>query len=306
MGDAQEVSAAAGVFCRILDTLLPKGGCLVALIEAYFDESIGTADVTEAGTKRKVPVLCVAGYLIESEQAKHLCEEWQAVLDWKKLPFFHMVDCAHGNKPFDKLSKGERIEVASRMIGNIKRRTIKGFAVAVNVAQFEALMPQHPVIGSPYSFCATVVLAGVQKWIENASFKGDAAYFFEAGHASRQEADWIMRQTFDVPELRAASRYVAHSFVEKTKAPPLQAADLLAWQFYTDARHQMEGKRPRRKDFASLIQHPHEHVWITPTRIRELASEPLLGPTSAQLFTLFMGTKAGRRFRSASSQGKSS
>ena len=72
------LAPSAPVFPRLIDVLLPKGGYVVAMIEAYFDESYG-----QFGGG---PVLCLAGYLMESEQAKRLCEEWQAVLDWKGLP----------------------------------------------------------------------------------------------------------------------------------------------------------------------------------------------------------------------------
>lgn len=45
-------------------------------VEAYFDES---------GSHKGSPVLCVAGYLIESESAKLLSKEWAEVLGSKGL-----------------------------------------------------------------------------------------------------------------------------------------------------------------------------------------------------------------------------
>ena len=53
----------------------------------------------------------------------------------------------------------------------------------------------------------------------------------------------------------------------------MQAADLLAWQFYTDIRRQMERRGPalHRKDFASLVQHPHEATYITPRIMTTIA-----------------------------------
>ena len=231
------------------------------LVEAYFDESYGT---------KPERLLCVAGYLIESESAKLLAKDWQEVLDWKGLPYFHMVECAHGNGPYKSLTKQERIMVVSRMIGNIKRHAFQGLACAMNVAQFEKLMPDHPLIGSPYTFCAHVILGGVQNWAATTNYKGDIAYFFEAGHASQQEANQIMNKVFAHPKLKHESRYAAHAFVDKTKMAGIQAADLLAWQYYTDVRRRIEGKRERRKDFASLIAHPHNAVLITPEMMVDL------------------------------------
>lgn len=249
------------LFSRLVDVLLPAGGYLLAWVEAHFDESI-------AHTGK--PILCVAGYLIGSEQAKRLDVEWRRVLSKRSLPYFRMSACAHGNAPFQKLSRDERIAVEKSMIECIKRRTILGLGATVNVAEFEQLMPQHPLIGTPYTFCAQVVIGGVQNWIKERNYQGKVAYFFEAGHQSASEADALMRKTFHDPVLRHASGYSGHSFVDKVEAPPIQAADLLAWHSYTELRHRFEN-RPRRKDFASLLQHPHKIVHVSPERILHLA-----------------------------------
>jgi hypothetical protein len=210
---------------------------------------------------------------MESEQAKLLAKEWRAVLDTRQLPYFHMVDCAHGSGVFKPLTPQQRIYVASQMIGIIKRRTIAGFAISVNVEQFREMMPEHHLIGSAYSFCATLVIAAIRRWIMTVNYSGDMAYFFEAGHPSKSEADRIMTGMFNDPKLRALSRYVGHAFVEKKRSAPVQAADLLAWQFYTDARRQVEGHTVHRKDFESLLEHPHQVHFVTPSkmaRAREL------------------------------------
>lgn len=273
MSAAAELAASSGAFFgRLVDVVLPDGGCAMVLVEGYFDESIGEGEARQAdGSIGTIPILCVAGYLIESEQAKLLAKEWQEVLDWKGLPYFHMVDCAHGNGPFANLTKQERIAVVARMIGNIKRRTIKGFAVSVNVAQYELFMPNHPLAGKPYTFCAHSTIGGVINWIEDVNYQGDVAYFFEAGHASQPEANQIMEKIFAVPELRRASRYVAHAFVTKEKSLPVQAADLLAWQFYTDIRRQLRGETRHRKDFQSLIDHPHQVTFVLPDMMVAMA-----------------------------------
>ena len=56
-------------------------------------------------------------------------------------------------------------------------------------------------------------------------------------------------------------RYAGHAFVPKEKSPAIQAADLLAWQWYKDKKNQGEG-RPRRKDCASLLEKHHNAVHL--------------------------------------------
>ena len=283
-------------FSRMVEIMLPQGGAILALLEAYFDESIGVAERAQNGRFR---ILCVAGYLIDSNQTKPLCDDWKAVLDPKGLAYFHMVDCAHGAGIYEGIPKNERAAIAAKMIGNIKRRTLHGFAVAVNLDHWDELAPKHPLIGSPYTFCMGMIMAGVFNWANKTKFDGEIAYFFEAGHPSQQESNQLMQKTFSLPEMKQEARYGGHAFIEKAKCPPVQAADLLAWQFYTDVRRQAEGKKEHRKDFASLIQHPHRIRWILPEMLNDLRNDPHFSPQTVAIHKAFDAHKWTKRLMSA-------
>lgn len=219
----------------------------MTLVEAYFDES---------GSHEGSKTLCVAGYLFEKGQVTRLSEEWAAVLDKYQLPYFRMVDCAHGNGPFANLSRQQRIQVEANMIGILKRRAGMGFAESVDVAAYyDVVPPELRVAGSPYSFCVRNILDAIGGFFHFHKFRGKSAYFFEAGHESRAEADRVIEALFINPLIERVYKhgYVSHSFVLKREAPAVQAADLLAWQWATDVRHEAEN-RPRRKDFESLMQ----------------------------------------------------
>lgn len=246
----------------MLDIMLPRGGHVSVQVQAFFDES-GSHDGSH--------ILCVAGYIMEKRQAKKLSRDWLAALHQKNLTYFHMVDCAHGNGPFANLSKPQRSELAKRMIEIIKLRTALGLAVTVNSNDFAELIPVHPLIGSAYSFATHMALAGVFEWAQRSNAQGKIAYFFEAGHASQGEANRIMSEIFEDDERRASYHYGGHAFVEKKESPAVQAADLLAWQWYTDKRHQIEGK-PRRKDLENLLQHRHQPLHIPRSRLLQLAN----------------------------------
>jgi hypothetical protein len=252
-------------FVRFLDVMLPDGGYVVVEVEAYFDES---------GSHRGSPLLCVAGYIIEKERAIRLSADWRDVLQEHKLPFFRMSDCAHGNGPFAGMTKQHRVEVEGRMIGLIKRYTAKGLAVTMSSDEFSRLAPKHHSLGGPYSFCAHVILAGVCIFMENLERDHGVrvdkmAYFFEAGHESRPEADRIIKTLFSEQRIRNDYRYSGHAFVLKEQTPAVQAADLLAWQWFTDKRHQVEG-RPRRRDCISLLEHPHDVTHVGPAQMQQM------------------------------------
>ncbi len=237
-----------GAFEGIVQALLGSGGHLVALVEAYFDES---------GSHAGSPVLAVAGYVFEKSQAMKLAEEWSAILNRYEIPYFRMVDCAHGNGPFASLSRGDRILIAANMIGLIHRRAFIGFANSVDVqAYYDLVPPNMRVAGSAYSFCVRNILDQIGGTFRRINFTGKSAYFFEAGHESRAEADRVIDALFINPLIGLVYNhgYVGHSFILKREAPPVQAADMLAWQWASDVKkHQTDG-RPRRKDCASLMQ----------------------------------------------------
>ncbi len=249
-------------FVRFLDVLLPDGGYVVVEVESYFDES---------GSHDDSALLCVAGYIIEKNAAIKLTDAWRAVLTEHKIPYFRMSDCAHGNGPFKGMTKQHRLEIEVMMIGIIKRYTACGLAVTVNSDEFTKQMPKHRLIGGPYTFCAHVLIGGIGVFIEEADKTAridKMAYFFEAGHGSRSETDRVIREMFRPGRIRDDYRYSGHAFVLKEQTPAVQAADLLAWQWYTDKRHQTEG-RPRRKDCDLLLEHPHRAVHIDSERIAE-------------------------------------
>jgi hypothetical protein len=173
-------------------------------VESYFDE---------AGSHDDSTTLCVAGYLFYMREAIRLKREWNKVLKRNDLPFFHMVDCAHGNNPFDKLRKTQRASIAKKMIELIKTHTAIWFAVTLDLEEWKLHRPLNKVIGDDYTFCAHTIIAGVGQWIKEHPETEQCAYFFEAGHKSQREANTIMKTIFDNSRLQSDYRYAAHAFI---------------------------------------------------------------------------------------------
>lgn len=237
---------------RIARVLLPYGGHVLMLVETYFDES---------GTHEGAAALCVAGYIIERGQSERMADEWRAVLAKYNLPYFHMVDAAPGNGVFAGIPVKERALIVANMIGIIKRRTVQGLAVALDMKSFEARFGAASFFGNPYTLCVHQMMTGVAAWAEATSYNGKIAYFFEAGHASQTEANNILTIASKDSKISAEMHYGGHAFVPKEMAPQLQAADLLAWQWAKDIKSKIEG-RARRKDFANLSEHPHAATYM--------------------------------------------
>lgn len=221
-------------------------------MNAFFDES---------GTHDDSPVMSIGGYLFESEKLNEFNRKWTVALKAKGLLCFHMVDCAHGNEEFANLSRTERIELATILIGLIKTYAERGIGCVLSNGLYEDLMPLHPNMGSSYTYCLFHCLQGARLWREEAEFDGEIAYVFESGHKSQSEANRIMAFSFGTEANRTTHGYASHTFAEKKKFPALQAADIQAWQLCTDWKHGRDGL-PRRKDFASMVEQKDHRVTL--------------------------------------------
>lgn len=226
---------------------------VVRTIHAFFDES---------GSHNSSPVLCVAGYAFEKREARLFSNEWRRLLRCYGVPFFHMVDCAHGSGPFASLSLRQRIFLQTACIKLIKRRAAHGFAVSVDPTAFHNIMPVWGPAKTPYAFCARCIIDEIGRWFFQSSFQGRSCYFFEDGHQSRNEASSVIASVLENPLAAIHSvhyGYLKHEFLAKQDALPLQAADMLAWQVATDVKHQATGRK-RRRDYASMLDMPVRHL----------------------------------------------
>ena len=228
----------------LLAKLLPKGGKVVLMVEGYFDES-GSFD-------EKPGIFCISGYFIDAASAGLMDVQWGRVLEQHQLPYFHMVDCAHGTGPFAGKTKAERTEIVTKFISLIKNHTLEGFSALASRDHFVAEAGE----GDIYTVCATLAVDALRSFLETHRIEGDTAYFFEAGHSSSGRA-------YNHLARRIAEFATSITFARKSDVKLLQAADLLAWQASKYAKDKYGGTRPPRKDFLSLMEHRHTLFWLS-------------------------------------------
>lgn len=245
MNEAVREDAGRELLLSLLRQLSSEPDSVVALINAYFDES---------GTHDGSPVICVAGYLFKNDHCADLDSDWRGILDFYDLPYFHMVDCAHGNNPFNKLSLEERIAAETKAIQVIRKYMTHGFVITAVEAEYCEAMGVTDPFGAAYSWCCWMCLVAVGKWAETQNYNGDIAYFFEAGHKYQSRTDRLMMSVVQGDKMRQEFRYASHTFAAKRKLRPLQTADILAWHGAKFKKDRMTGVRPPRKDFEELVK----------------------------------------------------
>ncbi|MGD0870666.1 MAG: DUF3800 domain-containing protein [Bryobacteraceae bacterium] len=236
------------------------------MVEAYFDES---------GTHRGSPVTCVAGYLFESDQCLRLNDEWKKALDDFGITHFHMTDCAGGGGLFRGRSVVERDDLARKLIGIIKRRARIGVVASVRPEDHASFATAQMIEqGGSYILCLLWCIAGVAAWVHKHSYSGTIAYFFEAGHPLQARANEAMGWLNTRPTMREGCRYNSHSFIGKEQARAIQAADILAWQWYKDWTNRVGPKRrQRRSDLTNLLSLPHMASHLTSEHIGAMITQ---------------------------------
>lgn len=216
----------------------------------------GEVYVDESGTHDRSPILTVAGYLFESQQARRFSRDWQQDLNSIPLPFAHQTDCATGNGNYADLSMDSRVRSEKLLIENIKRRSRFGFGACVDPHAYGRIVGTANNAPSAYTYALQSCFVILGRWAARTRFSGQISYYFEAGHRSQGEADRYFRDALlESERSKLKHRYAGHSFVDKREALPLQAADLLAWQYqHYHARRIEKGILKPRADFEALMR----------------------------------------------------
>lgn len=210
-------------FHALLDTIVPRGG-LALFLQAYFDAS-----------ERGNGAYCVAGYGFTPKQAKNFTKQWRKMLG--DIPYFRTADLLARQGVFRGISCKERDRIMKRAVAIVREFTAVSVIVLCRRSEVDALAPtRKPGLRGPYPICCYFCMALLGQWLDKRSPRvGDIAYFFESGDEYAGEASAVMDKAKSSDGIEVGLdkfyRYYSHAFVGKEDAPPLQAADLLAWEW---------------------------------------------------------------------------
>jgi uncharacterized protein DUF3800 len=250
-------------FLDLLDTLLPEENGVLAVLHAYFDAS-----------HRPSGTFCVAGYAFAKEQAKAFDDDWRKVFG--KYGGCHMKELAHRAGRFKGIDKAEADRLIKAAVKIITRRISFGVAISCDLPEILALLPRWlQGFEHAYPVCCHLAMTMLGNHVTESGHEDDIAYFFESGDEYSGAAHRFMMRTDEVPEMKKSYRHRSHSFVGKNDALPLQAADILAWE-YAKYRDETVNKRVRnmRMSLASLLSVNREYD-STRYKVSHITGEPL-------------------------------
>lgn len=219
---------------------------MTAMYEMYSDESENGDYIT------------VAGYLYTKKHRQKLKKEWDLILNKYELPYFHMIECAHGNGSFNRWKKdsNKRVKIQTQLFKVLKKHKSVGFAVSFD-KRLSYLLPSSSNIGidqiNPYSFCAYWIMVHARNWADKRLPNSKIDYFYEAGHKDESEARKIMHSLSNDDWHKKHFKIASYSFVEKIHSAAIQTSDVLAWQWCKYRKDQSTNKRKPREDLKFLI-----------------------------------------------------
>ena len=207
--------------------------------------------------------MCIAGYILWVNHARSMDVEWCTLLKSYDVPFIHMTDIANNQGVFRKLAKQQWCDLVASCIGLIKKYAFEGYAVVVKPEYFNRVESKEDL----YGICVRLCIAKMLLWLYQMDIKAGMSLFFEAGHKDQRKAKEVIANW---PMERALWKryYRSHTFADKRHLPLLQAADLLAWQCTKYVKDKISEKRGPRKDFISLMEHPHQVDVVLPGHLK--------------------------------------
>jgi hypothetical protein len=240
----------------------------MAMFTGYFDES---------GTHGDSKVLCVAGLISTVEQWTEFQREWREALDDAGVSYFRMALFENRLKDFADWDNAKRHRVLRRLTGIIKRRVYFGVGRAVLVSDFhEAFEGRHKYYyGEPYRFCSFMSMLGIGAWQDKHDRHDLIPYVFEKGAHGSSNLTRFFSWISGNPEIKQRARLSSLTFADKKEVLPLQAADLVAYEFYKGLLNDkvLGGKRPTRKSIKLLRGLPLNFGYFNKERLSNMAAD---------------------------------
>ncbi len=209
------------------------------MFTAYFDES-GSDDTS---------ALVVAGFVSTAEQWLRFDQDWKEILDRHGVSFFHMTDYAHSRGEFESWKgQEEKRNWFMQCLTNIIRvRAVASFGSILVLRDYQTMDARfmlHEEFGNPYPLCASCSVSAVFHWAKKNHHPEPIRFVFEDG--VKYKGDLLARMEKEGIPLP--------TFGSKKEFPPLQAADLLAWEHLKAFRQRQAGTLPQfRKSLAALL-----------------------------------------------------
>lgn len=185
-----------------------------------------------AGDRSAPSALTVGGFLAPARNWAKLSRDWQTALELEGVTVFHMTDCLAGRGEFTGWDRQPTRQVRLlRTLTKIIRRYVHfGVASSVVLDDWRSLNEQRAMKEchvTPYGLAAFSALGKSILWVGRNRPRDPLKAVFERGDADRGDREHLLSWMRTLAKGRLDS---VETREDPKEAPPLQAADLAAWE----------------------------------------------------------------------------
>jgi hypothetical protein len=259
---------------------------LIMEIWGYFDES---------GTNAGSTALSVGGFLGRADEWGAFTVEWEDALEEWGLPYFRMslFENRIGDHDWPDDVRRERL---TRLLEIIRRHVLISVGIVVPLTIYDAVFPKdekpqgpnaqelapgiwapdslepgepEPQVslqpgdirrksGGPYGLAAMAMADSVAELVQPLIGDPSVAYVFEQGAVGATQIFKVFQDVMADDNRRRDLRVLSITFEDKRDFPPLQAADLLAYELHKQLPRQLGTEtRPTRYPLRELAKLRH-------------------------------------------------
>jgi hypothetical protein len=215
----------------------------MVLFSAYFDES---------GTHDGSPAAVVAGFVANASEWTAFSEAWQVVLDKNGITYFRMSEFESFIGRFEEWSQEQHRQCISDLLCIINKHTFWSVGCIVPRSSFDALLTDKAkrICGDAYGLAAIGCFRNLAERIKGLNMDAWIDCTMEHGTVGFGALQNIVNAGEEDPEWLDSNRMSLFSR-PKYGFPPLQAADILAYELYKQS-DRMFGTEKRRERYPLL------------------------------------------------------
>lgn len=192
----------------------------MSILKTYMDES---------GIHDGAAVVAVAGYISRPKYWRAWTKDWNAAK--RPVKVFHSTDCANFRGEFEGWDKDRRDAFVAKLLPILPRHELGGIVIGIDMNTFKQEIGNHPEIkrmfGEPYTACFQWAISIIMD-IASGNGKGEPMAFIHENNAYRGDALKAFEYVRD--NLNPRGIKMTMGFGAKEEYPPLQAADVLAYE----------------------------------------------------------------------------
>jgi Protein of unknown function (DUF3800) len=273
---------------------------LIVNLYGYFDES---------GTHKGSAALALAGFVGKADDWGAFSYEWGAALAEWGIDYFHMAPFESRLREYKDWTNEQRQDRLNHLLALIAKYTVASVGVVIPLADYDAIftedeLPPPPNVewlapgiagpgapwpgdapphepepipgairrksGGPYGLAASVLFRDIAEHVYGLSDDPYVAYTFEAGAEGVGQVVKVFQDNYRDEDTRRDLRLDSIHFEDKRKFPPLQAADILAYELYKHLPRQLgTEQRPSRYTLRELAKRPRSWGWLEADELRK-------------------------------------